>query len=79
MDLTNARLDELGMKGFMHPIRITCADHEGGGPVMFQQWDGKSWNIISDWIPIMRDVVRPKLEAAAFEEGKLLAATMRDC
>jgi hypothetical protein len=46
---------------------------------MFQQWDGRSWNIVSDWVPVMREVVRPKLEAAAFEEGKLLAATMRDC
>jgi branched-chain amino acid transport system substrate-binding protein len=79
LDLTNARLEELGMKGFMHPVRITCADHEGSGPVMFQQWDGKTWKIVSDWIPIMREVVRPKLEAAAFDEGKLLAATMRDC
>jgi branched-chain amino acid transport system substrate-binding protein len=79
LNLTETRLEELGMKGFTHPLRITCEDHEGAGPVMFEQWDGKKWNIISDWIPGMRDVVRPKLEAAAAEEGRLLGATRREC
>jgi branched-chain amino acid transport system substrate-binding protein len=46
---------------------------------MFEQWDGKKWTIVSDWIPTMRDVVRPKLEGAAVEEGKKLGYTMRDC
>jgi branched-chain amino acid transport system substrate-binding protein len=79
LNLTEQRLDQLGMKGFMHPIKVSCEDHEGGGPVMFEQWDGKKWTIISDWIPTMRDVVRPKLEAAAVEEAKKLGYTMRDC
>ena len=79
LHLTERRLDELGMKGFAHPITITCEDHEGAGPVMFQQWDGKRWNRISDWIPPMRDVVRPKLEAVAAEQGRTLGYVMRDC
>jgi len=79
LNLTDKRLDDLGMKGFTHPVKVTCEDHEGSGPVLFEQWDGKKWNIVSDWIPVMRDVVRPKLEAAAVEEGKKLGYTMRDC
>ena len=79
LNLSERRLEELGMKGFAPPLRVTCEDHEGAGPVMFQQWDGKTWNKISDWIPVMHDVVRPKLEAAAAEEGKRLGHTMRDC
>jgi branched-chain amino acid transport system substrate-binding protein len=79
LNLTEQRLEELGMKGFTHPLKVTCEDHEGAGPAMFQQWDGNRWSAISDWIPAMRDVVRPKLEAAAAEEGKKLGATMRDC
>ena len=67
------------MKGFTHPLEVTCEDHEGAGPVMFQRWDGKKWSTTSDWIPAMRDVVRPKLEAVAAEEGKKLGSTMRDC
>ena len=79
LNLSDKRLEELGMKGFTHPVKVTCEDHEGSGPVLFEQWDGKKWNIISDWIPVMRDVVRPKLEAAAVEEGKKLGYTARDC
>ena len=79
LNLTDKRLEELGMKGFTHPVKVTCEDHEGSGPVLFEQWDGKKWTIVSDWVPVMRDVVRPKLEAAAVEEGKKLGYTMRDC
>ncbi len=77
--LTDQRLDQLGMKGFTHPIKVSCEDHEGSGPVLIQQWDGKQWNVVSDWIQPMRDVVRPKIEAAAVQEGKKLGYTMRDC
>jgi branched-chain amino acid transport system substrate-binding protein len=79
LNLTDKRLDEVGMKGFTHPVKITCEDHEGSGPVLFEQWDGKKWTVVSDWIPVMRDVVRPKLEAAAVEEAKKLGYSMRDC
>src|SRR5439155_174613 len=54
-------------------------DHEGSGPVLIQQWDGSKWEIVSDWVAPMRDVVRPKIEAAAVEEGKKLGYAMRDC
>jgi len=79
LNLTEPRLEQLGMKGFTHAIKVSCEDHEGNGPVLVQQWDGKKWTIVSDWIAPMRDVVRPKLEAAAVEEGKKLGYTMRDC
>jgi len=79
LNLTDKRLEELGMKGFTHPVKVTCEDHEGNGPVLFEQWDGKKWSIVSEWVPPMREVVRPKLEAAAVDEGKKLGYTMRDC
>jgi branched-chain amino acid transport system substrate-binding protein len=79
LSITDKRLEELGLKGFTHPVKVTCEDHEGNGPVLIQQWDGKKWNIVSDWIEPMKDVVRPKLEAAAVEEGKKLQYTARDC
>jgi branched-chain amino acid transport system substrate-binding protein len=79
LNLTEQRLDQLGVKGFTHPIKVSCEDHEGNGPVLIQQWDGKKWNIVSDWIAPMREVVRPKLELAAVEEGKKLNYTERDC
>jgi len=80
LNLTEKRLEELGMKGMMRPLRVTCDNHEGNGLALVQQWDGKKWSVVSDWIEPMRDVVRPKLEAAALEEVKKLGYTaMRDC
>jgi branched-chain amino acid transport system substrate-binding protein len=79
LNLTEQRLDQLGMKGLMRPLHVTCENHEGNGLALVQQWDGKQWKIVSDWIEPMREVVRPKLEAAAVEEAKKLGYTMRDC
>jgi branched-chain amino acid transport system substrate-binding protein len=79
LDITEKRLEELGMKGMMRPLRVTCENHEGNGLALVQQWDGKKWTLVSDWIEPMREVVRPKLEAAAVEEAKKLGYTMRDC
>jgi len=79
LDLTEQRLEQLGMKGLMRPLKVTCENHEGNGLALVQQWDGKKWNVASDWIEPMREVVRPKLEAAAVEEAKKLNYTMRDC
>ena len=79
LNLTDQRLEQLGMKGLLRPLKVSCENHEGNGLAAVQQWDGKQWKIVSDWIEPMRDVVRPKLEAAAVEEGKKLGYTMRDC
>ena len=79
LNLTEQRLEQVGMKGLMRPLKVTCDNHEGNGMAMVQQWDGKKWTIVSDWIEPMREVVRPKLEEAAVEEGGKLGYTKRDC
>jgi branched-chain amino acid transport system substrate-binding protein len=79
LDLTEKRLEELGFKGMLRPLKVTCENHEGNGLALVQQWDGKQWKVVSDWIEPMRDVVRPKLEAAAVEEAGKLGYTKRDC
>jgi len=79
LNLTEARLAELGFGGLMKPIRISCDDHEGNGPILIQQWDGKQWKIISDWIEPMRDVVRPMMEASAKKFAEENKVTARNC
>ncbi|MGQ4807817.1 hypothetical protein NKDENANG_01178 [Candidatus Entotheonellaceae bacterium PAL068K] len=79
LDLTTARLDELGLAGFTRPIKVTCEDHEGNGPVYIQQWDGTKWNKISDWISPMREVVRAQIEKAAAAYATENNITPRDC
>ena len=72
LDISEGRLKEMGMEGFMPAIKISCADHEGDHPVRIQQWDGEKWAFISDWIDPMKDVVRPLIEesAAAYAQEK---------
>jgi branched-chain amino acid transport system substrate-binding protein len=79
LDLTEKRLDEMGMKGMMRPLKVSCENHEGNGLALVQQWDGKAWKVVSDWIEPMRDVVRPALEDAAVQEAGKLSYTKRDC
>ena len=79
LEITDKRLEEMGMKGLMRPLKVSCENHEGNGLALVQQWDGKQWKIVSDWIEPMREIVRPKLEAAAVEEGKKLGYSPRDC
>ena len=63
--LDAARLKELGLEGFTAPLVGGCADHENGGSIFVQQWDGSDWKRQTDLIPPMTDVVQPLLTAAA--------------
>ncbi len=79
LNVTAERLAELGLVGFANGFKITCEDHESGGSVIIQQWDGSKWHLISDWIEPMRDVVRPMIEKAAAAYAKENNITPRDC
>ena len=79
LNVTAADLAKLGFKGMVHPMKITCADHETMGPMIVQQWDGKQWHYASDWYTPMRDVVRPMIEADAMKYAKENNITPRTC
>jgi len=79
LQISEARLKELGATGFMQAIKVTCADHEGGGAVKFQQWDGKQWKVITDWIQPDRELVRSMVEQSAAAYAKEKGITPRDC
>ena len=79
LELTTERLGELGLAGFAQPLKVTCEDHEGNGPVYIQQWNGHTWDKVSDWISPMREVVRAQIEKAAADYAKENNITPRDC
>jgi len=79
LNITEARLKELGAVGFMQALKVSCADHEGGGAVKFQQWDGKAWKVITDWIQPDRELVRGMIEQSAAAYAKENKITPRDC
>ncbi|MEM7427114.1 MAG: ABC transporter substrate-binding protein [Pseudomonadota bacterium] len=65
LNLSAERLKELGLEGFMEPIRGSCRDHSGSGSIFIQQWNGSSWERVSENIAPDVYRVRPKLKAAA--------------
>ena len=79
LNLDEARLKALGATGLMPPTKITCADHEGSGLVKFQQWDGKQWKVVSDWVQPDRKLVRGMIEDSANKYAAEKKITPRDC
>lgn len=59
LSISAERIAELGADGMMAPLSISCADHEGGGPVKFSRWDAasKQWVEVTDWIPTDKSIV----------------------
>jgi branched-chain amino acid transport system substrate-binding protein len=79
LNLDDARLKALGATGFLPPLKITCADHEGPGKVKFQQWDGNQWKVITDWVDSDRPLVRGMIEESAAAYAKEKGIKPRDC
>ena len=79
LTLTAASLKELGAEGLLPPLSLSCRDHEGGGGVKFQQWDGKQWAVLTDWIATDQALVRPLVGASAAKYAQEKGITPRDC
>ena len=79
LTLTAAYIKELGVEDLLSPFTLSCRDHEGGGSVKFQQWDGTQWTVITDWIAPDQTLVRPLVEAAAAKYAQEKGITPRDC
>lgn len=79
LNIDDARLKQLGAYGLLQRLKLSCADHEGGGAVRFQQWDGKKWNVVSDWVQADRALLRPIIEKSALQYAKEKGITPRNC
>lgn len=77
LNLTEARLTDLGLPGFAQPIAASCADHGGPGTAMILQWDAsaKKWSAVSEWIAADADVLDPLIaeDSAAFAKESGIA------
>ena len=79
LDLTAARIKELGFEGMIGPIKVSCADHEGTRLSRVHQWDGKKWNVISDWYTADDAVIEPLVKETAGKYATEKKITPRDC
>jgi branched-chain amino acid transport system substrate-binding protein len=79
IDLTEARLKELGAAGLFPPVKTSCADHEGSGMVKFQQWDGKQFNTLTGFMAGDRAMVHNMVEQGATKYAAEKKIAPRDC
>jgi len=79
LNITPERIKEIGAEGLMFPLKTSCKDHEGGGAVRIQQWDGEKWVSVSDWIQPYSELVRAEVEKSAAQYAKEKGITPRVC
>lgn len=81
LDMTAEDFSRLGLEGFMKPFKLSCQDHEGGGPIAIQQWNAadQKWVMVSDWIEPMSDVIRALVKEDAEAFAKENNITPRTC
>jgi branched-chain amino acid transport system substrate-binding protein len=79
LDLTAARIKELGFEGMINPLKLSCADHQGADQARIHQWDGKKWNVISDFYTADRKVLDPLVKDTADKYAAEKKITKRDC
>jgi branched-chain amino acid transport system substrate-binding protein len=79
LNITEERIKEIGAEGLLQPLKISCENHEGGGGIFIQQWDGQKWVMTGDVITPMTDFVRGMIEESAAKYAKEKGITPRDC
>jgi len=79
LDLTEARLKELGASGLFPPVKTSCLDHEGSGMVKFEQWDGKAFKQLTPFMAGDRQMVRKMVDEGAMKYAAEKKITPRDC
>ena len=77
LDVTEEGIKELGAEGLMSPLKVSCADHEGGGKVKFLEWTGTQWKEVTDWIETDKSIVNPMIQANSSKYAKEKGITPR--
>ena len=65
LNITPARLKELGLEGFASPVKLSCADHNGHGGISLVEWDGTKWTTVNPSVQPIKEKVQPLIESAA--------------
>ncbi len=64
LEMTNAKMEGLGMSGFGPEFSVSCENHGGPGLVGVVQWDASAgtWNSIQDFKPTDAEVINALIE-----------------
>jgi branched-chain amino acid transport system substrate-binding protein len=65
LEITNAKMEALGMPGFGPEFSVSCDNHGGNALVGVSQWNAadQTWSLVSDFKPTDSDVIAPLIEA----------------
>lgn len=79
LNLDQAAIDKIGLGGFMQPVKVTCANHEGAHKARIHQWNGSSWNYVTDWMTADDKFLRGMVEESAKKYAKEKNITATEC
>ena len=67
LEITKARMTELGMEGIGPEFSVSCENHGGPGLGIVQQWnaDDETWSSLTGFIASDKSVTAPLVEASA--------------
>jgi branched-chain amino acid transport system substrate-binding protein len=51
LDITDAKLKEIGIQGMSAPFKMSCSKHDGAESFRVMQWDGSKFVMVSSWNP----------------------------
>ena len=81
INMTPERLEQLGIAGMIPSFALSCANHEGAGMFKVMQWNGKSFDIVSEeWVAAPDPAfIRSLIEESAAKFAAENGITPRQC
>ncbi|MEM9139258.1 MAG: ABC transporter substrate-binding protein, partial [Pseudomonadota bacterium] len=66
LNMTPARLEEIGIAGMVAPFSLSCEKHDGAGMFRMMQWNGDKFELVTDWVgPPDATFIRGLVESSA--------------
>ena len=81
LEITEERMEELGMPGVGPAFEVTCANHGGPGMGRIQQWNAadQEWVTLTDFIAPDDSVTQPLIEEDSMAFAEESGIEPRDC
>jgi branched-chain amino acid transport system substrate-binding protein len=80
LDVNDAKLKEIGILGMSAPFKMSCAKHDGSERFRMMQWDGKKFQMLTDWVAAPDPkFIRSLIEDSATKYAKENNITPRKC
>ena len=82
LNMDQKRLSALKLDTIMKPLSTSCFDHEGSRSARVHSWDGKKWNVVTEWIDADESIIKPMVRQYADKyasDKKLTRRTPADC